>query len=51
MIGKFFVLVKKYQRDIVLITGVILVSLLSFAMGYLSRENTEGSFIITDESR
>ena len=35
MLAKFFQFVKKYQEDIILVIGVILISLLSFAVGYI----------------
>jgi hypothetical protein len=33
--------VKRYQADIVLVIGVILISLLSFAMGYITARTHE----------
>ncbi|MEA3295742.1 MAG: hypothetical protein U9Q27_01195 [Patescibacteria group bacterium] len=36
MIPKFLKFVKIYQQDIALIIGVILISLLSFALGYIT---------------
>jgi len=35
MLANFFNWVKKHQADIILIIGVILISLLSFAAGYI----------------
>lgn len=35
MLSKFIQFVKKYQEDIILVIGVILISLLSFAAGYI----------------
>ena len=35
MLSKIFQFVKKYQEEIILFIGVILVSLFSFAMGYI----------------
>lgn len=35
MLAKLLQLIKRYQTDIILLIGVILVSLLSFAMGYI----------------
>ena len=35
MVSKFIEFVKRYQNDIVLVIGVILISLISFAAGYL----------------
>ncbi|MBU0476490.1 hypothetical protein KKB68_00540 [Patescibacteria group bacterium] len=34
-------LVKKYQPDIILLIGVILISLLSFTMGYITAKQQE----------
>jgi len=36
MLAKLKKFVKKYQNDIILLIGVILVSLLSFAAGYIT---------------
>ena len=38
MLSKFIKFVKTNQTDIILVIGVILISLFSFAMGYLSAE-------------
>lgn len=38
MLAKIKQFVKKYQADIILVIGVILISLLSFAMGYIVAE-------------
>ena len=35
MLAKIKNFVKEYQADIILVIGVILISLLSFAMGYI----------------
>jgi len=35
MFGKLKDFIRNYQSDIVLVAGVILISLLSFAMGYI----------------
>ena len=35
MLSKFVEFVKHYQSDIILVIGVILISLISFAAGYL----------------
>ncbi len=32
---KFLEIIKKYQKDIILVIGVILISLFSFAVGYI----------------
>lgn len=36
MLSKFILFVNKHQKEIVLIIGVILISLLSFGMGYIT---------------
>ncbi len=36
MLAKFFQFVKKYQEEIILFIGVILISLFSFAVGYIT---------------
>ncbi|MBI2643973.1 MAG: hypothetical protein HYW95_00485 [Candidatus Wildermuthbacteria bacterium] len=35
IVNELLELIKKYEKDIVLVIGVILISLLSFAIGYL----------------
>lgn len=39
MISKTLKFVKKYQNEIILVIGVILISLLSFSTGYLMAKN------------
>lgn len=41
MLQKIIQFVKKYQTDIILVVGVILISLLSFAMGYITARQQE----------
>ncbi len=41
MLAKFIQFVKTHQEDIVLVIGVILISLLSFAMGYIVAKQQE----------
>lgn len=41
MIAKLIQFVKKYQADIVLFIGVILISLLSYAVGYMVAQGQE----------
>ena len=41
MLSKIIYFVKKYQADIILVIGVILVSLLSFATGYIVAKHQE----------
>jgi len=41
MLSKFLQFVKKYQNDIILVIGVILISLLSFAVGYITAKQKE----------
>ncbi|MCK4781473.1 hypothetical protein KAS79_00915 [Candidatus Parcubacteria bacterium] len=39
MLSNFKQFVKKNQEDIILVVGVILISLLSFAVGYITAED------------
>ena len=41
MLAKFTNFVKTYKADIILVIGVILISLLSFAMGYITARYQE----------
>lgn len=41
MLAKIKEFVKTYQADIILVIGVILISLLSFAMGYIVAKQQE----------
>lgn len=41
MLAKIKEFVKKYQADIILVIGVILISLLSFALGYIIAKQEE----------
>lgn len=41
MLSKFIHFVKERQTDIILLIGVILISLLSFAMGYITAKQQE----------
>ena len=41
MLAKITEFVKKYQNDIILVVGVILISLLSFAIGYIVAKQQE----------
>mgnify|MGYP005841617653 CR=1 FL=1 len=41
MLAKIKQFVKTYQADIILVIGVILISLLSFAMGYIMAKQQE----------
>lgn len=41
MLAKIKQLVKKHQSDIILVVGVILISLLSFAIGYITAKQQE----------
>jgi len=41
MLTKIIQFVKKHQADIILVIGVILISLLSFAMGYIAAKQQE----------
>jgi len=50
MLSKLKDFVKKYQGDIVLVIGVILISLLSFAMGYIIAKTGEKEPLIFEMS-
>lgn len=41
MLSKIIHFVKRHQDDIILLIGVILISLLSFAMGYIAAKQQE----------
>lgn len=41
MLAKIIIFVKKHKEDIILIIGVILISLFSFASGYVYKNMTE----------
>ena len=41
MLAKIKQFVKSYQSDIILVIGVILISLLSFAIGYITAKTQE----------
>lgn len=41
MLSEIIQFVKKYQADIILVAGVVLVSLLSFLMGYITAKTQE----------
>jgi len=41
MLSKIIQFVKRYQEDIILVIGVILISLLSFAAGYIMAKQQE----------
>jgi len=43
--------VKKYQTDIILIIGIILISLFSFAMGYIIAKYQEKEPIIIENPK
>jgi len=50
MLAKLIAFVKRYQNDIILATGVILISLISFAAGYLAaREQLKEPIIIEEQ--
>ena len=60
MISKIKDFVNKYRDDIILVTGVVLISLLSFAVGYiiakqqekepLNFEMTDDQFLISEQN-
>ena len=41
MLSRLFNIVKEYQADIILVIGVILISLLSFAVGYITAKQLD----------
>jgi len=41
MLANFFYFVKKYRSDIILLVAIILISLLSFAVGYITAKIQE----------
>ena len=41
--------VKQYQADIILVVGVILISLLSFAAGYIVAKTAQGAPLTIEE--
>ena len=49
MLARFIQFVKDHQSDIILVTGVILISLLSFALGYITAK-TQGAEPLQIES-
>jgi hypothetical protein len=51
MLSEFIEFVKKHQNDIILLIGVILISLLSFAAGYIVASLPEKELIQIEESK
>ena len=51
MLSKIIQFVKEHQDDIILLIGVILISLLSFAAGYISASRPEKEPIIFEETQ
>ena len=49
MIAEFKKFVKKYYQDILLIIGIILISLVSFAIGYLTAKYQDNNKIIFND--
>ena len=50
MLTKIQEFVKTYQRDIVLVLGVILISLISFSTGYLvAKDQLKGSIQVQED--
>jgi hypothetical protein len=41
ILDKIFEFVKKHQNEIILVIGVVLISLFSFAIGYITAKNQE----------
>jgi hypothetical protein len=50
MLPKISSFVNKYHKDIILVIGVVLISLLSFAAGYITRSQQEKTPIIFEEN-
>jgi len=50
MLSKIKQFVKEHQGDIILVVGVILISLLSFAMGYIVAKQQEKEPIVIEET-
>ncbi len=50
MLSKLKQFVKEHQSDTILLIGVILISLLSFAMGYIVAKQQEKEPIIIEET-
>jgi len=51
MLSKIPQFVNKHQADIILVTGVILISLLSFAVGYIAaKEQSKGQIQFIENS-
>ncbi len=48
MIAKTILFVKKYQKDIILVIGVVLISLFSFAAGYIVSSSRQNQPIIIE---
>ena len=50
MLSKIVEFVKEYQKDIVLVLGVILISLISFSAGYLvAKDQLKGSVQVQEQ--
>lgn len=49
MLAKIRELVKKNQEDIILVIGVILISLLSFAVGFITCSTQQKESLIIEE--
>ena len=50
MLSKIKQFVKEHQGDIILVVGVILISLLSFAAGYILAKQQEKTPVIIEEA-
>jgi hypothetical protein len=49
-LNPFVKFLKSYQSDIILVVGVILISLLSFAMGFIVAKQQEKTPLLIEES-
>lgn len=41
ILSKIYIWIKEHKEDIILVVGVILISLISFSMGYIAAKNQE----------
>ena len=49
MLAKIIDFVKRYKTEIILVLGVVLISLLSFAMGYITAKQSDNKPIKIEE--
>jgi len=51
MLSKLFKFVKKYQEEIMLFIGIILISLFSFAVGYITAKQQKATPLRYEEQK